>query len=134
MNHSQIEGLDIHEYSGSGFQTMVSFGTWRIAMASGSQTSITALSRHLETDEVFVLLKGTCTLYLGGNGAAPSSVSIVPMEPQKLYNIRQGTWHARTIGLDSLVLVVENKDTGDFNSESAAVSDYKNRLPFSKNI
>lgn len=81
MNHFQIEGLDIHEYSGSGFQPMISFGTWRIAMACGSQIPITTLSRHLETDEVFVLLKGTCTLYLGGNGAAPSSTSIVPMEP-----------------------------------------------------
>lgn len=76
------------------------------------------MSRHMETDEVFVLLKGSCTIFAGGNGDHSADITPVEMEPLRLYNIRRGTWHARIIAPGSLVLVVENRVTGDFNSET----------------
>ncbi|WP_313185464.1 hypothetical protein [Lacrimispora sp.] len=126
MNYSDVNGLDIYEHSGNGFQTMIRFESWRVALASrGNEQAgehVTSLSRHLETDEVFVLLKGGCTIYTGGTGEKISAIQTVEMEPLKLYNIRKGTWHARILQPDSQILVVENERTGDFNSESAELS------------
>ena len=119
---TRIEGLDILEHTGSGFQTMVRFESWRIALAirktDQEEAPITELSRHLETDEVFVLLRGGCTIFTGGRGEVPSDITAAVMEPYRLYNIRKGTWHARTLLPDSEILVVENDETGRHNSES----------------
>jgi len=38
------------------------------------------------------------------------------MEPQKLYNVKQGCWHTHTLSKDATVLIVENRDTGNENS------------------
>ncbi len=40
----------------------------------------------------------------------------VKMLPEKIYNIRRGTWHNRVLTDDARVLVVENDDTSDANS------------------
>lgn len=124
MNNSDIKGLDILTPRQTGFQTLVNYGSWRVAAARfhpGEKPGRPdSLSRHLETDEVFVLLNGSCTLYIGGTGECPATVSMVEMEPGSVYNIRKGTWHARTLTPETLVLIVENRMTGDFNSETAA--------------
>ena len=39
------------------------------------------------------------------------------MEPHKLYNVRKGVWHHIFTQEDTSVLIVENEDTGDDNSE-----------------
>ncbi len=122
---NRIEGLDILEHTGNGFQTMIRFESWRIALAvrgtDQEEAPIRELSRHLETDEVFVLLKGGCTIFTGGQGEEPSDIMATGMEPFRLYNIRKGTWHARTLLPGSEILVVENDGTGPQNSESKAL-------------
>ena len=123
MKLSETNGIDLYEYdksAGKSFQPLVQFGDWRVAAASGNGSGgpITAMSRHMETDEVFVLLKGSCIIFAGGNGDKSGNITPVEMEPLRLYNIRRGTWHARTIAPGSLVLVIENRLTGDFNSET----------------
>ena len=124
MKRSETNGIDIYEYdknSGKNFPPLIQFGDWRVAAASENGSGgepITAMSRHMETDEVFVLLKGSCTIFAGGNGDNSADITPVEMEPLRLYNIRRGTWHARIIAPGSLVLVVENRVTGDFNSET----------------
>ena len=119
--------IEITDYQGTGFQTMVQFGSWRIAMASPSDEQagqpVTCLSRHLETDEVFVLLQGNCTLITGGCLDTVTDVAKIPMEPLKLYNVRKGTWHNRILFPGSRVLIVENAETGDFNSETVTLSE-----------
>lgn len=68
------------------------------------------MERHLETDEVFVLLEGSATLYAEGEKCE--------MEPMVIYNIPKGEWHHITVSPDATVLVVENSDTTKQNSES----------------
>lgn len=124
MNRSNVTGLDILQPEHPGFRTLVNFESWRVAAAVFNPVEKPgrpeSLSRHLETDEVFVLLKGSCTLFIGGTEDIPTTVNIVEMDASCVYNIRKGTWHARTLTPETLVLIVENRLTGDFNSKSVA--------------
>jgi len=123
---TKAKGLDVITYTGEGYQTMMSFGSWKIAMVEPPTHEIgqpiTVMSRHLETDEVFVLLKGNCTIYTAGMEAELSEIEETVMEPFKLYNIRRGTWHARLLPEGAQLLIVENEDTGNHNSEFAQLT------------
>ena len=65
MKTQEINGLDVYEYEGTHFKMLMQYGTWGVAMSGGSQEfkPISRMTRHMMTDEVFVLLKGSCTLY-----------------------------------------------------------------------
>jgi len=110
-----MEGLDIYDYNGPDFQVVHSFGSWRVAYLRRSPRftpeGMTQMERHMETDEIFVLLQGQATLLLGED--------IVPqeMEQGKVYNIRKAVWHNILVSEDAKVLVVENTDTTAENSE-----------------
>ncbi|MDR3191835.1 MAG: hypothetical protein LBT87_02080, partial [Treponema sp.] len=70
-----------------------------------------------ETDEVFVLVKGSGALVLGGNGDVPLEPEIVWMQPGLLYNVTRGTWHANAFMPGAQVVIVENEDTSAANSK-----------------
>lgn len=74
------------------------------------------MQKHLETDEVFVLISGSCNLYSAGTGDLPGEIIKVPMEMHKGYNVKKGVWHTHTLSEDAAVLIVENQDTSDDNS------------------
>ena len=75
-----------------------------------------SMQKHMETDEVFALLDGNCTLILAGDGDKPENYEMVKMEPHKLYNIKSGFWHNHVLDENGEVLIVENRDTTDDNS------------------
>ena len=109
-----------------GYQPLVDFGGWRVAALCFCEDTkaeqIHTMQRHLETDEVFVLLSGGCTLLCGGSGEAPAPAKAVTMQPQKLYNVKKGVWHNHILTPDAAVLIVENRDTANENSPIAPVS------------
>ena len=111
-----MNGLDVFEYRGEGYMPQLAFGAWRVAYLNYAprftKEGCTYLERHMETDEVFVLLKGTATLYIGLDNPAP-----VELEQGKIYNVRRTVWHAVTCSPDASVLIVENEDTSRENSE-----------------
>jgi mannose-6-phosphate isomerase-like protein (cupin superfamily) len=117
-----MPGLEIFTHAEPGFKPMVNFGEWRTAISNGSpvyeRKEISSFSRHHETDEVFILIKGSCLLLTAGNGAAPDKVTKTWMESGKMYNVTKGTWHGSIQLPDTTVMIVENRDTGHHNSES----------------
>lgn len=112
--------MEIHSYSGEGYMPLMHYGKWRVAelryCAELLPQNILKLQRHKETDEVFILLAGHCTLFLGGNSSRIGEIDGVPMEPLKVYNIHHGAWHSHTLSPDATVLIIENEDTYDGNS------------------
>jgi ureidoglycolate hydrolase len=80
------------------------------------------VERHTESDEVFVLLEGKVVLVIVGHGPKPGSIQPLVMKPGKVYNVRRDTWHTALLSRDSLVLVVENRDTGAANTQRARLS------------
>ncbi|GHU65838.1 hypothetical protein FACS189447_05520 [Spirochaetia bacterium] len=119
-----MEGLEIASYDEKGYKPLIDFESWRVALINGASVyeaaKITSLSCHCETDEIFVLLKGSCMLLIGGNGDVPKEPEKVWLEEGLLYNVKKGTWHNEYLTPGSKVLIVENANTSNTNSK-----DYK---------
>ena len=117
----QIEKLiEINEYKGEGYQPVVAFESWRVAILNFSEIfikeNIPYLEKHMLTDEVFVLLRGSATLYIADGEEVPESISSIEMALYKTYNIKKGVWHNIEIVPESQVLIVENDNTARDNS------------------
>lgn len=112
-----MEGLEITAYDGEGYRAMIRFGGWRVALLRYAENfdRISYLERHLNTDEVFVLLEGQATLLIG------AAAEEERMRPGLLYRVGQGVWHNIRVSRDARVLVVENDDTSKDNSEFLAL-------------
>ncbi|HZW04757.1 MAG TPA: hypothetical protein VFF68_12565 [Anaerolineaceae bacterium] len=118
--------LEVREYQGPGYQPLVDFGEWRVAILrflDGLQPDrVESMERHLETDEVFALVCGRGVMLVGGNGPAVDRVRAQVMEAGKVYNVKRGSWHSILLTEDGAALVIENRDTGAHNSEKTPLS------------
>lgn len=110
-----IQGLDCYDYKGEGYQPQMVCDGWRVAYLNAAPRftpeGMTRLERHMETDEVFVLLSGEATLYIG------RPAEQVKMVQGAFYNVRRATWHGIIVSPDARVLIVENDSTSRDNSE-----------------
>jgi len=117
--------LQIREFHGEGYQPLIDFGTWRVAILRYIDDMIPAridqVERHNETDEVFVLLEGQAVLFLGEGDKQVEKLHPQVMEPKKMYNVKRGAWHCAVLSRDASILLVENCDTGTANSDYAAL-------------
>lgn len=115
VTKENIYGIEVYDYNGDDYQTAMRFGSWRVAYLNYgnefSEENFEKIERHIESDEVFVLLKGKATLIIG------EDLHHVEMEPHKLYNVPKGVWHHIFTYEGTSVLIVENEDTGKENTE-----------------
>lgn len=113
--------LVIKEHNEGGFKPCVDYGEWRVAIlrydSDVDAENINYLERHNQTDEVFVLLKGRCILFVGEISGESIQIQGINMDPEKLYNIKKGTYHHHALSEEAVVLIVENRDTGSQNSD-----------------
>ena len=98
-----------------GYKTKFVSGDWRIGLITPADRfqNITYLERHNETDEVFILLKGSATIIGFDSGIKTETV----LEEGNIYNVPKAMWHNVKIDDGSVVAVVENSDTSNDNSE-----------------
>jgi len=112
--------IEIKEYSGEGYKTIIDYDTWRVALLKYCEellpNEIDKMQRHDETDEVFVLLQGKCILFLADGEDKVGKIIAEDMQPLKIYNIKKSVWHSHTLSKDAVVLIVENVDTTIKNS------------------
>lgn len=113
------DGIEILDYKGDGYSKVMSFEAWKVAMINYSdrfnEKNLNLLERHLFTDEVFVLLEGEAVL--------ASDEVRYQMEKYKIYNVKNGAWHAIALSENAKVLIVENENTGKENSEYKTVGE-----------
>jgi ureidoglycolate hydrolase len=130
--------VEIRDYQGDGYQPLVDYGEWRVAMLRYLDAihpeKISSMERHLESDEVFVLLKGRGVLILGGNESEIIGVFPQVMEQGVVYNIKVGTWHTILLTRDAKILLVENRDVTENNSEYKPLTAEYKRLIFEKAV
>ena len=114
------EHIEKVSFPDSCYKPIIDFESWRVAVLRFCDDlipeKIENMQKHLETDEVFVLISGSCNLYSAGTGERPGEIIKVPMEMHKGYNVKKGVWHTHTLSEDAAVLIVENQDTSDDNS------------------
>lgn len=112
--------IDILDYTKEGYSPVVDFETWRVAVLNFSAEllpeNLSAMQRHNETDEVFVLLRGRCILFIGNGTETVTEINAEDMHPLKIYNVKKSTWHTHTLNRDAMVLIVENRETTFDNS------------------
>ena len=113
--------LEIKEYREEGYKPVVDYGAWRVAILNFIDEllpeNIDFMSKHDETDEVFILLRGNCLLLIGeGNELEITKLYAQNMVPHKIYNVKRGVWHNHVLSHDAMVLIVENQDTTETNS------------------
>ena len=125
--------LEIREYQGEGYKPLIDYGQWRVAILRYQDDLqpelIDQMERHNETDEVFVLLCGQGVLVLGGTGSQIEGFYPQVMEYGKLYNVKRSAWHTILLTRDASVLLVENNDTTEQNSEYTRLSaDYRRQI------
>ena len=106
-----MENVTISRFDGTDFQVMTQFEGWKIGLLRHSQrfSACCQMERHLKTDEVFVLLEGSATLYVEDE--------TIPMDKCTVYNVKTGAWHHIVVSEDATVLVVENSNTSRDNTE-----------------
>lgn len=123
MDESLIE---IKRYAGEGYRPLIDFGSWRVAILRWEQSlqpdKVARLERHTQTDEVFVLLHGQGSLILGGNSAQLDGIQVLRLGQGDLYNVKQNTWHTALLSRDASILIVEESDTGEQNTEYHSLS------------
>lgn len=119
--------IEVREYRGEGYQPLIDFGEWRVAVLryldALQPDRIDSVERHLETDEVFVLLAGRGVLIAAGDAAQAGEVTSLVMETEKAYNVKRCVWHTILLSREACVLLVENRNTDEKNSEYNSLSE-----------
>ena len=116
IKKEMIGELEVYSFEdGRNYKSAMSFNNWKVAFLFHGENHyeerMKRLSRHTETDEVFVLLEGEATLIIGEDSKR------IPMEKNKIYNVPKNVWHNIRTFEGAKVLIVEEKDTGSHNSD-----------------
>jgi ureidoglycolate hydrolase len=113
--------IDILRHEGESYKPLVFFESWRVAVLNYAdivaKEHFYRVERHLETDEIFLLLSGTAFLLVGTNDDSPEELNVIKMEKKTIYNIRKAVWHHVIMSEDASIFIVENADTSLDNSE-----------------
>lgn len=124
--------LEITTFEGLGYKPLIDFDCWRVAFLRFIDEllpeNITRAEKHLETDEVFVLLSGKAVLIIGTGGDEIIEMTPYVMEPCQLYNVKQNTWHNVVLSQDATILLVENNNTRSENSAYCELSAEQRQL------
>ncbi len=108
--------MEIIKGNGQSWTVGAQFGAWKVGILSYGEkfSKFSMLERHNCTDEVFMIVDGSATLYVADKDL---SISSYEMEKGALYNVKKGEWHHIVVSRDAIVMVVENSDTTKENSE-----------------
>lgn len=113
--------IEVFEYNDLGYAKAMNFQNWRIAYLNYTPEleldKLNNFQKHNLTDEAFILLEGSCTLFtVEVQNNELLNLKATHMEKNKVYNIPKGIYHTHCLKKDSKVLIVENEDTSDENS------------------
>jgi len=80
-------------------------------------TGIDMLERHNQTDELFVLTDGSCTLVSAEETPGGLVFAKTEMEPNQVYSIPRSMWHNTITKKDTKMILIEDSNTGAANSD-----------------
>lgn len=110
-----------YEFAGEGMTRVYENAKWMVGLKNWKPANdisgIDCLERHNETDELFILLSGSCVLLQGNETAGKLELRAVKMVPMMVYNIPRGLWHNTVTRRDTKLALIEDSSTGAANSE-----------------
>ena len=111
-----MNSVEKYEIKKQGYHPVLIREGWQIAQLNADENqkvnNITKLDIHYQTDEVFILLKGSVVLITGTIN--PENQPLIETELMKqgiTYNIPKNTWHNIAMEDGSEVLIVEKSNT-----------------------
>lgn len=118
---------------GEGFTVLKDYSDWRIAVITyeyekNSLEGFQNFGRHNETDEAFILLKGSAKMLLGGNQNKIGELTIEKLKPEEVFVVNKGEWHAILVEKETEVLVVENRNTDRSNTDNKDVTEKQRKI------
>jgi len=104
-----------------GFRDVFFSKGWRVAYADYNPlgndiATIHKVEKHLETEEVFFLLKGNASLVTAGQDEAIGPLVCHHLKKGVLYVVDKGEWHVSVLHPGAAVLIVENDAESHSNS------------------
>jgi mannose-6-phosphate isomerase-like protein (cupin superfamily) len=114
--------VESFEFTGEGLKRVFENEKWTVAIKNWKPANdisqIDNIERHLETDELFVLLEGKCTIaFVNISDDGTLDFEHVSMEKNKVYNIPMGLWHNTITQKDTKLILIEDSNTSMDNSE-----------------
>ena len=113
--------IESYEFTGEGMTRVYENEKWMVGIKNWKPandiTGIDCLERHNKTDELFILLAGSCTLLYANETADGLEINKVEMEPMKVYNIPATLWHNTVTKKDTKMILVEDSSTSMENSD-----------------
>lgn len=110
-----------YEFSGEGMQRVFENEKWTVGIKNwkpaNDVTGIDCLERHNKTDELFVLVEGSCTLVYANEVDDGLKFGSVKMEKDKVYNIPATLWHNTITCKDTKMILIEDSNTSMDNSD-----------------
>lgn len=114
--------VEIGEYFGVGFQPVLDFEEWRVAMKRYGENThpskFHSVDRHNETNEVFILTEGQAEMLLMDGEKTPTQFHLFPMELNVAYSIQKSAWHHVFMSEDAHIIVFERSNTSRENSDA----------------
>lgn len=116
-----MKAYEIYDFLDDGYQKLFHHQSWRVAILNYIDEleikHISYVEAHLETDEVFVLLTGKCTLIFAHViNQKIDHFECLHLVPHKVYKVPKGTYHSCVLSDDAKVLIVEEENTCEHNS------------------
>ena len=115
-----------YAFEGEGLTRVFENEKWMVGIKNWKPmndiANINNLERHNETDELFILLNGQCTLLFANETADGLDIQAVEMEPMKVYNIPRTLWHNTVTRKDTKLALIEDSSTGSANSDVVALT------------
>lgn len=112
---------DIFSYEGEGICCVYDNKNWVMCIKNWKPNNDIENIRYLEvhhaTDEQFVLLEGKAVLLAATRENNAYQIDVIPMEPNKIYNIPQEIWFNTITRKDTKLVYVQDAGTTAENSE-----------------
>ena len=110
-----------YEFNCEGMQRVFENEKWTVGIKNwkpaNDVTGIDCLERHNKTDELFVLVEGSCTLVYANETEGGLEFGAVKMEKDKVYNIPATLWHNTITCKDTKMILIEDSNTSMENSD-----------------
>jgi len=113
--------IEVYEYNNNGYSKLMSYKEWRVAMLNYAEDleleNINYVEAHNETDEVFILLSGSCRMILmefEENNL--KEIEVVNLEKNKIYNIPKNIFRTHVLSKDAKLAIIEQENTDYANS------------------
>lgn len=110
-----------YEFGGEGMKRVFENEKWTVGIKNWKPANdvagIDCLERHNQTDELFVLASGSCTLVYANERDKGLEFGSVKMEEGKVYNIPATLWHNTITRKDTKMILIEDSNTSMENSD-----------------